>query len=169
MKSTIMLRFCVLFAAGILFSGCSGDSVEDRLSPDQRLALKDLLRERPRASLVEISDCTSPLLDSLRSVHPSYLPYYAEADFNGDGSADFVIATFSAGAYDLWLFAGSGLGYHTPQNFGTTASLAEGGFLVEGNRLYVGTLDGRNGRTYVWNPDVRRMVVTGAGLASPAE
>lgn len=152
---------CLLLIAGVLVGGCSGDSIEDRLSPDQRLALKDLLREQPRAELAEISHCTSPLLDSLRAVRPSYLPYYAESDFNGDGSPDFVIATFRAGAYDLWLFAGSGLGYHTPQNFATTASLAEGGFLVEGDRLYVGTLDGRNGRRYVWNRDVRRMVVSG--------
>lgn len=156
-----MARMPTLVCAILLLAGCSGGSIENRLTAVQHNALHDFLVGHPKAELLETSDCTSPLLDRYRATHSTYLPYYAEADFDGDGSLDFVIATSTAGAYDLWLFLGAGAGYRRPRGFATLSSLPAWGFIVKGNRLFVGTLDESEGRTYVWNPQAGRLVVVG--------
>ncbi|GJQ20515.1 MAG: hypothetical protein HBSIN02_08700 [Bacteroidia bacterium] len=156
-----MARTLILIGAMVLLVGCSGGSIESRLTPVQRDALHDFLADHSKAEILETSDCTSPLLDQYLATHSLYLPYYAEADFNGDGNLDFVIATSTAGAYDLWLFLGTGAGYRTPQSFATFSSLPKWGMIVKGNRLFVGALDESEGRTYAWNAQADRLVVMG--------
>jgi len=145
----------------VFLAACSGGSIENRLTQVQRDALHDFLSDHPKAELLETSDCTSPLLGPYRATHSTYLPYFAEADFNGDGVLDFVIATSTAGAYDLWLFLGASSDYRAPRSFATLSSLSDWGLIVKGNRLFVGALDESEGRTYVWNPQAGRLVVMG--------
>lgn len=156
-----MVRTLILIGAMVLLVGCSGGSIESRLTPVQRDALHDFLSDHPKAELLETSDCRSPHLEQYRAAHSSYVPYYAGADFNNDGSSDFVIATSTAGAYDLWLFLGTGGGYRTPLNFATISSLPKWGLITRGNKLFVGALDESEGRTYVWSPEAGRLVVMG--------
>ncbi len=129
------------------------------LSPAQRFAVDELLREQTNAELVQPSECTSTLLERYQSEHPNYTPYFAVADFNGDGSEDFVIATKNAGAYDLWLFLGSAIEYRRPQNFATVTWLHEGGLIVQGHNLFVGMLYGDDGTTYAWDSQAGRFAV----------
>ena len=148
-----------MLAVLLLMAACGSPSVESVFSPAQRVAVDDFLREHPKAEIVQTSDCTSPLLDKFAVENPNYRPYYAEGDFTADGSFDFVIATRSAGAYDLWLFPGAGVDYRSPQNFATLTGLHEGGFIVRGRDLYVGTLDGETGNIYSWNPSAHRFAI----------
>ncbi|MEX2116477.1 MAG: hypothetical protein WEB37_06305 [Bacteroidota bacterium] len=135
----------------VIFSACGGGAVESMLSPAQRFAVEDLLREHKNAELVQPTECTNSLLARYQSEHPNYSPYYAEADFNGDGSLDFVIATKVAGAYDLWLFLGSVTEYRRPENFLTLTWLNEGGLIVQGRNLFVGKFYSDDGTTFAWD------------------
>lgn len=144
----------------VLLIGCSGGATESWLTPEQRLAVSDLLRENDKAELVDASECESPDLDRYRSEHANYHPYYAVSDFNGDGSEDFVIATKTAGAYDLWFFSGSGGSYRKPQNFGTVAWLNEGGFVIQGKYLFVGKFYSDDGTLYTWDAQAGRFGVS---------
>ena len=148
-----------VFPAILVLAACGGTSIQSVFSPTQRAAVDDFLREHPKAELVQTSDCTSPDLDKFVSENPNYRPYYAEGDFTGDGSFDFVIATKSAGAYDLWLFPGAGADYKAPQNFATLTWLHEGGFIVRGRNLYVGTLYGDTGNFYSWEASINRFAI----------
>lgn len=143
----------------ILFAACGGGAVESMLSPAQRFAVDELLREQTKAELVQPDECTSTLLERYQSEHANYTPYYAEADFNADGLPDFVIATRNAGAYDLWLFVGSPADYRRPQNFATVTWLNEAGFIVQGRNLYVGTFYGEDGITFSWDSQVGRFAI----------
>ncbi|MEX1140658.1 MAG: hypothetical protein WEF53_15065 [Bacteroidota bacterium] len=145
------------FAPLLLFlASCSDGSVESILNPAQRFAVEDLLREHKNAELVQPDECTSPQLEKYQSENPGYTPYYAEADFNGDGYLDFVIATKVAGAYDLWFFLGSVTEYRRPENFSTMTWLHEGGFIVRGRHLFVGTFYGDDGTTFAWDSQAGR-------------
>ncbi len=150
------MKFIPFVSILLLFAACSGESVEGMLTTAQRYAVGDLLREYTRAELVQSSECTSSLLKRYQSENPNYSPYYAEADFNGDGSLDFVIATKMAGAYDLWLFLGTGVDYRRPENFSTMTWLNEGGFIVRGRHLFVGTFYGDDGTTFAWDGQAGR-------------
>lgn len=154
------IRNSVLAAVSIaILAGCSGGAVESMLSPAQRFAVEELLRDRQNIELVQPSDCTSPDLEKFRIDNPNYTPYFAEADFNVDGSPDFVVATKSAGAYDLWLFLGSAIDYRRPQNFATITWLHEGGFIVRGRMLYVGGFYTDDGTTFAWDNQAGRFSV----------
>jgi len=143
----------------VILSACGGGEVESMLSPDQQFAVDELLREHIHAELVQPSECTSTLLKRYQSENPNYNPYYAEADFNGDGSLDFVIATKTAGAYELWLFMGSAVDYRKPQNFVTMTWLHEGGLIVRGRNLFAGKFYSEDGTTYAWDSQAGRFAV----------
>lgn len=148
----------VAMLIGVL-AGCGGGAVESMLSPAQRFAVEELLRDRQSAELVQPSDCISPQLEQYRIDNPNYTPYFVEADFNGDGNPDFVIATKTAGAYDLWLFLGSAIDYRRPENFATITWLHEGGFIVRGRMLFVGGFYNDDGTTFAWDNQSGRFSV----------
>lgn len=150
------IQFVLLF---LFLSSCSGGSIQGILTPAQRFAVDELLRDRLNTELVQPSDCISPMLGKYKIDNPNYTPYFAEADFNGDGSPDFVVATKSAGAYDLWLFLGSAVDYRSPQNFATITWLHEGGFIVRGRMLFVGGFYNDDGTTYAWDNQAGRFSV----------
>jgi len=145
-----------------MFAACGGPSIESTLTPAQRQAVNDLLSEQPNAAVMQPSDCVSPDLAKFQSENPDYQPYFAEGDFTRDGSFDFVIATKSAGAYDLWLFPGSGAGYGIPINFAKVTWLHEGGFITRNGNLYVGSFYGEDGNYYSWNNAVNRFGIVTA-------
>ncbi len=153
------MKFSQFLLFALFFSSCSGGFVEGLLNPAQRSAVDELLRDRQNTELVQPSDCTNPDLEKFKIDNPNYTPYFAEADFNGDGHADFVIATKSAGAYDLWLFLGSAIDYRRPRNFATITWLHDGGFIVRGRMLYVGGFYNDDGTTFAWDGKADRFSV----------
>ncbi len=137
------------------------DSVSSALIPypmseQARRSLRALLADSAKTGwrLVVASDNTDPYLDDWKQeFDKTYEPYFLQADFDGDGRQDFLIALVKEGLFEVFFFRSSGdKGYAPPERIVQLDRLDRCGFFAkEGRRLQIGGFYGDDLLTFSWN------------------
>jgi hypothetical protein len=89
-------RKSILLAALLTIAGTGSGAVPDYISTEHSAILERWLLTRPDLRLAIDADCQCDReLGWMRSdtAGPDYQPFYATADFNDDGQADFAVLT----------------------------------------------------------------------------
>jgi hypothetical protein len=150
------VKILILLTALVTTAGTSTGAAPTDISKEHSPLLEPWLRSRPDLRLAVDADCQCDRdLASLRSdmSDPSYQPYYASGDFNGDGHSDFAVLTVArADASRRFLV------------------VFNGPFTSNSNPAFIGRADGILVLSRPWTPPRRLLVgppYAGAAVLTP--
>lgn len=135
------------------------------MSQPQAEAVQALLDEESGRRVLTASDNQSPRLADQQEREPGYEPYFAEGDFDGNDTEDFIVAVQEGEAYDLYLFRASEDGYRPASWFVGMEWLPEAGLFVEeadrrsGDMIGVGSFFSDDMIWFAWDEDAQELTM----------
>ena len=157
-------------AQGAWSQGAASARSLDTLARDS--AVRALLRQHPTTRLAFDSDNRNPWLDTLQKTDPTYHPYRAAGDLNGDGRVDLVVALYDSSSatnqrFLLYYLPATEHALGPPQLLAATGWLANAGLFVDHGELSAGEFYSDVFVTFHWDSLTRRLMLTPCDSVGP--